>query len=230
MTDAPLDPFDDLTAFRALAAERLGSFAHTTVADAPGLRRAGVVLCVVEHNGGPSGPRPLIGGGRGLEDGTPSVILIRRAYRGRNAGQWGLPGGRLEDGETPEEAALRELREEIGLAAGADDVLGRLDDFPATSGFAITPIVVVLDDPGPLVPSPDEVHSVHHTSLRKLADDDTPRWVPQPGGGRLLQMWLGPDWRVHAPTGAMLWQFREVVLLGRHARVADFVQPDWTRT
>ncbi|MFI0412312.1 NUDIX hydrolase [Actinomadura sp. 3N508] len=212
MTDLPLDPFGDLTAFRAVAAERLGSFAHTTVPDAPGLQRAGVVLCVVEHGG------------------SPSVILIRRAYQGRNAGQWGLPGGRLEDGETPEEAALRELREEIGLAAGPGDVLGRLDDFPATSGFAITPIVVVLDAPGPLVPSPDEVHSVHHTSLRRLADDDTPRWVPQPDGGRLLQMWLAPDWRVHAPTGAMLWQFREVVLLGRHARVADFVQPDWTRS
>ncbi|NKZ03415.1 NUDIX hydrolase [Actinomadura latina] len=204
-------PLDDLAAFRALAAGRLASFEHTTVPDEPGLRRAGVVLCAVEHGG------------------VPSVILIKRAHRGRNAGQWGLPGGRLEPGETPEEAALRELHEEIGLAAGSADVLGRLDDFPATSGFAITPVVVVLDDPGPLVPSPDEVHSVHHTTLRKLADDATPKWVAQPGGGTLLQMWLGPNWRVHAPTGAMLWQFREVVLFGRDARVADFLQPDWTR-
>ncbi|MEU8125285.1 CoA pyrophosphatase [Spirillospora sp. NPDC049024] len=205
------DPFDDLAAFRVLAAERLGSFEHTTVPDAPGLRRAGVVLCAVEH------------------EGAPSLIVIRRAYRGRNAGQWALPGGRLEDGETLEQAALRELREEIGLTAGPGDVLGRLDDFPAASGFAITPVVVALDDPGPLAPCPDEVHSVHHTTLRKLAADDTPRWVPQPDGGHLLQMWLGPEWRVHAPTGAMLWQFREVVLLGRQVRVADLVQPDWTR-
>jgi mutator protein MutT len=204
-------PLDDLDDFRALAAGRLSAFAHTTVADTAGLRRAGVVLCAVQHGG------------------APSVILIKRAYRGRTAGQWGLPGGRLEAGETPEEAALRELHEEIGLAAGSADVLGRLDDFPATSGFAITPVVVVLDDPGPLAPNPDEVHSVHHTSLRRLADDDTPQWVPQPDGGSLLQMRLGPNWSVHAPTGAMLWQFREVVLLGRDARVADFVQPDWTR-
>ncbi|QXJ27014.1 CoA pyrophosphatase [Actinomadura graeca] len=183
-----------------------------TVPDAPGLRRAGVVLCAVEHAG------------------VPSVILIRRAYQGRNAGQWGLPGGRLEAGETPEAAALRELREEIGLAAGPADVLGRLDDFPATSGFVITPIVVALEHPGVPLPSPDEVHSVHHVSLRTLADDDTPRWVPQAAGRSLLQMRLGPGWSVHAPTGAMLWQFREVVLLGRpDARVADFVQPDWTR-
>ncbi|MGI5202212.1 NUDIX hydrolase [Spirillospora sp. CA-108201] len=204
-------PLDDLAAFRALAAVRLGSFEHTTVPDAPGLRRAGVVLCAVEH------------------DGVPSLILIKRAYRGRNPGQWGLPGGGLEDGETPERAALRELHEEIGLTAGPADVLGRLDDFPAASGFTITPVVVALDVPGPLTPSPDEVHSVHHTSLRRLADDDTPVWVPRPGGGHLLQMRLGPEWHVHAPTGAMLWQFREVVLLGRPARVADFAQPDWTR-
>ncbi|MFD0904693.1 NUDIX hydrolase [Actinomadura sediminis] len=207
----PASPLDDLAAFREVAAERLAAFAHTTVPDEPGMRRAGVVLCALEH------------------DGVPSVILIKRADRGRNAGQWGLPGGRLEDGETPERAALRELHEEVGLTAGAADVLGRLDDFPAASGFAITPIVVALDDPGPLVPDPREVRSVHHTSLRRLADDDTPRWVPQPDGGNLLQMWLAPDWRVHAPTGAMLWQFREVVLLGRRARVADFAQPDWTR-
>ncbi|HLV74331.1 MAG TPA: CoA pyrophosphatase [Vulgatibacteraceae bacterium] len=207
----PLDPLDDLGAFRGVAAGRLGAFRHTTVPDRPGLRRAGVVLCAVEH------------------DGVPSVILIKRAYRGRNAGQWGLPGGRLEDGETPEEAALRELHEEIGLTVGPEDIVGRLDDFPATSGFSITPVVAVLDDPGPLTPSPDEVHSVHHASLRRLAADDTPVWVPQPDGGRLLQMRLAPRWRVHAPTGALLWQFREVVLLGRHARVADFLQPDWTR-
>ncbi|MFS2293923.1 MAG: CoA pyrophosphatase, partial [Actinomadura sp.] len=166
----PLDPLDDLGAFRSVAADRLGAFRHTTVPDRPGLRRAGVVLCAVEH------------------DGVPSVILIKRAYRGRNAGQWGLPGGRLEDGETPEEAALRELHEEIGLTAGPEDVLGRLDDFPAASGFSITPVVAVLDDPGPLTPSPDEVHSVHHASLRRLAADDTPVWVPHPDGGRLLQM------------------------------------------
>ncbi|QFG26369.1 CoA pyrophosphatase [Actinomadura sp. WMMB 499] len=207
----PASPLDDLAAFRAVAAERLAAFAHTTVPDAPGMRRAGVVLCALEH------------------DGVPSVILIKRADRGRNPGQWGLPGGRMEDGETPERAALRELHEEVGLAAGAADVLGRLDDFPAASGFAITPVVVALEHPGPLVPDAREVRSVHHTSLRRLAHDDTPRWVPQPDGGSLLQMWLAPDWRVHAPTGALLWQFREVVLLGRRARVADFAQPDWTR-
>ncbi|GAA3982505.1 CoA pyrophosphatase [Actinomadura viridis] len=212
MTDPLPAPPATLVSFREVAADRLGAFAHTTVPDSPGSRRAGVVVCVVEHQG------------------VPSVILIKRAYRGRNAGQWGLPGGRVDEGETPVEAALRELDEELGLRVGPAEVLGRLDDFPAASGFSITPVVVAPADPGPLRPSPAEVHSVHHVSLARLADEDTPRWVPQIGGGRLLQMRLRPDWVVHPPTGAMLWQFREVVLLGREARVAGFLQPDWTRS
>lgn len=198
-----------LPEFRDVAVRRLRDFPHTTVDDAPGMRRAGVVLCVTEHAG------------------ELCVIVIKRAYRGRNAGQWGLPGGRLDDGETPVRAALRELHEELGLRVDPADVLGRLDDFPAASGFAITPVVVAPDDPGPIKPN-HEVHSVHPVELSRLAADDAARWVPQPDGARLLQLRLRDDMVVHAPTGAMLWQFREVVLFGREARVAGFLQPDWT--
>lgn len=161
-------------------------------------------------------------------EGEPSVIVIKRAYRGRNAGQWGLPGGRVDDGETTEQAALRELHEELGLRVPESDIVGGLDDFPARSGFVITPLVAVLSAAGPPVPSPDEVHSVHYVPLRRLAAGDVARWVPQMAGGRLLQLRLGPQMVIHAPTGAILWQFREVVLLGRATRVADYLQPEWT--
>lgn len=191
----------DLSEFREIALRRLGEFEHTEVMG--GLRHAAVVLCVME------------------QDGVPGVVVIKRAYRGRNAGQWALPGGRLDPGETPEEAALRELHEELGLRV--DAVLGRLDDFPASSGFTITPIVVTAS--GTMTPSPDEVHSAHHVPLSKLAGEDVVRWTQE----GLLQMALGPRMTIHAPTGALLWQFREVVLLGRHTRVAEVGQPDWTR-
>lgn len=200
----------DLPGFRALAERRLAGFRHTTLLDAPGMRRAAVVLCVLEHGG------------------VPSIIVIKRAHRGRNAGQWGLPGGELDAGETAERAALRELHEEVGLRLPAGDVLGRLDDFPAASGFTITPIVAVAPDPGPLRRNPDEVHSVHLVELTRLAASGAARWVPQLDGGELLQFRLRHDMVIHAPTGALLWQFREVVLCGRDTRVAGFLQPDWT--
>jgi 8-oxo-dGTP pyrophosphatase MutT (NUDIX family) len=226
----PLVP-ESVDDFRVLACTRLGGFPHTEVADAPGIRRAAVLLCVV------------------AQDGPPSVIVIKRAYRGRNAGQWGLPGGRLDDGETVAQAAIRELHEELGLTATRADILGRLDDFPAASGFVISPIVAALTDATELRPSPAEVHSVHLVDLARLAAGDVPHWVqpndavrqhalradapsvPLEGAG-LLQMRLAENMTIHAPTGAMLWQFREVVLLGRDpeaARIAHFAQPDWTR-
>ncbi|MBF4996202.1 CoA pyrophosphatase [Nocardia sp. BSTN01] len=174
------------------------------------MRRASVVLCVLEH------------------DGHPCVVVIKRAYRGRNAGQWALPGGRVDGDETAVAAGLRELHEEIGLVAPPTNVLGRLDDFPAASGFAITPIVVALDDPGALYPNDDEVHAVHFVRLDRLAADDVPHWVDRPDGSRLLQLRIGDSMTIHAPTGAILLQFRDVVLLGRETRVADLLQPDWT--
>jgi 8-oxo-dGTP pyrophosphatase MutT (NUDIX family) len=200
----------NLPEFRKIAFARLAGFTPTTVGHTPGFRRAAVVVCVLER------------------DGVPHVVVIKRAYQGRNAGQWGLPGGRLDDGETPVQAALRELAEETGLRAGPGEVLGRLDDFPAASGFSITPIVVAAAEPGPIRRNPAEIHSVHLVALDRLAAPDVARWVPQMDGSDLLQLRLRADMVIHAPTGAMLWQFREVVLHGRESRVAEFRQPDWT--
>ncbi len=77
------------------------------------------------------------------DDGTAGFVLTRRAAKLKaHQGQWALPGGRLDPGESPADAALRELREEVGLALDADAVLGLLDDYPTRSGYCITPVVV----------------------------------------------------------------------------------------
>jgi 8-oxo-dGTP pyrophosphatase MutT (NUDIX family) len=156
----------------------------------------------------------------------PRVLVLKRAPRGTNPGQWALPGGRLDPGETPEVAALREASEEVGLEGG--EIVGRLEDFVTDSGFVITPVVVLAPEPARLVRNPAEVQSLHPIPLARLLDDEVLRWAPQPDGTRLLQLLLRHDMVVHAPTGAILWQFREA-LLGRRTAVAHLTQPEWTR-
>lgn len=199
---------DDLSALGATIRHNLSARTALVAPDAS--RRAGVAVTVIPHRG------------------EPHVLVIKRAFAGRNAGQWALPGGRVEAGESAVEAALRELTEETGVDAGPADVAGKLDDFVTGSGFVIHPVVVVI--PRPVRPrrDPREVHSLHPIPLRRLLTPDVPRWRAQPYGDPLLQMPLRHDMVIHAPTGALLWQFREVALLGRECQVGDVVQPEFT--
>ncbi|MGH3519732.1 MAG: NUDIX hydrolase [Haloechinothrix sp.] len=160
--------------------------------------------------------------------GKAQVLVIKRIARGRNAGQWALPGGKVEVGETACEAALREAQEEVGLDPEGADVLGFLDDFPTMTGFRITPYVVRAPTHWRPVRLPDEVHSLHPVPVSRLVRDDVARWLRQRDGSSLLQMRLRHDMLVHAPTGAMLLQFCEVALRGRQISVADLVQPEFT--
>jgi len=156
----------------------------------------------------------------------PGFLLTRRASRLRaHAGQWALPGGRIEAGESPEAASLRELEEELGVSLGEAHVLGRLDDYPTRSGYVITPVVVGSERPLALVPDPREVASAHHVPLAELEAPGVPRlrYIPESERPVISIPLLGTH--IHAPTAAVLYQLREVALRGRATRVAHFEQP-----
>src|SRR5262249_1256920 len=151
------------------------------------------------------------------------LLLTRRAAGLRaHAGQWALPGGRIDAGESPEQAALRELHEEVGLDLPPAAILGRLDDFVTRSGFAITPGVVWGGAAPGVVPNDGEVASIHRIPLAEFLRADAPLLEPCPDSVHpVLRMPLGSGW-IAAPTAAFLYQFREVCLLGRPTRVAHF--------
>lgn len=162
----------------------------------------------------------------GDADGNTCFLLTRRAARlRRHAGQWALPGGRIDEGESAAGAALRELAEEVGLMPAGDAVLGVLDDYATRSGFVITPVVVWGGADAELLPDPNEVAAVHRVPLTVLDHPDVPRLrrIPESDRPVISIAMVGSD--VHAPTAAIVYQLREVALYGRATRVVDFEQP-----
>lgn len=154
--------------------------------------------------------------------GGAAFLLCRRAARlSSHSAQWALPGGRLDDGEGPVDAALREVDEELGIRFEMDSVLGMLDDYPTRSGYVITPVVVWGEADPDLRPAADEVQAVFRVGLHNLCRDDSPRYVDIPESDRpVVQVPLGND-LIHAPTGAVLVQFRWVALDGEIDRRVD---------
>ena len=155
-----------------------------------------------------------------------AVILTRRAATLKHhAGQWALPGGRMEDGERAVDTVLRELAEEVGVHLSETAVIGRLDDYSTRSGFTIKPVVLWGGTDYRLRPNPAEVASIHLIPLAEFMRPDAPILEPIPESDHpVLKMPVGHGF-IASPTAAILYQFREVALCGRSRRVAHYEQP-----
>ena len=209
-------------ALRERIVARLSRFDVQSLGGA-GLRAAAVAVVVTDegHGAGLSGMRAHAAWSR-----DAALLLTRRVADLRaHAGQWALPGGRIDHGESAEQAALRELHEEVGLRLAADSVLGRLDDFVTRSGYVMTPVVIWAGQARALTPNPDEVASIHRIPVTEFLRPDAPILEPLEGSEHpVLKMPVGDNW-IAAPTAAMVYQFREVCVLGRPTRVAHYEQP-----
>jgi 8-oxo-dGTP pyrophosphatase MutT (NUDIX family) len=201
--------FDDT--FRREVAGRCAAFARLPASEAwSGLKRAAVAITLLEADGA---------------SGATAFLLTRRAEGLRSHdGQWALPGGRCDAAETAVDAVLRELHEEVGFELAAGDVLGMLDDYPTRSGYLITPVVLWAGSDVQLRLNPEEVASVHRVPLAEIAEEDAVDFIAIPESERRVVRVRVDGHRVHAPTAALLYQFREL-LAGRHTRVVDLEQP-----
>ncbi|HSJ98622.1 MAG TPA: CoA pyrophosphatase [Myxococcota bacterium] len=203
-----LDPGGFGEALRETALARLRAFERQSAA-LDGRRAAAVAVTLVPD-----------------AEGRPCWVLTRRATRlNRHAGQWALPGGSVDPGESAETAALRELAEEVGVSLPDSAVLGLLDDYPTRSGYVITPVVVWGGDAGELLPDPREVAEVHRIPLAALLRPEVPRLRRIPESDRPVISIPLTVADVHAPTAAVIYQLREVVVRGEPTRVAHFEQP-----
>ncbi len=204
---------------------QLRNFATRQVQDVSDRSHAAVAIAIVDA-----------GLGAGI-DGLPvhevwsrdaALMLTRRSAKLRNhPGQWAFPGGRLDAGESVIECALREMHEEVGVDISPDQVLGRLDDFVTRSGFVISPVVVWAGAAEKPHLNEDEVASIHRIPLTEFLRVDAPRLdAVDHSEHPVLHMPIGTD-SIAAPTAAMIYQFREVCLLGLPTRVAHFEQPQF---
>jgi 8-oxo-dGTP pyrophosphatase MutT (NUDIX family) len=125
---------------------------------------------------------------------TPGVLLTKRTETlRRHAGQVSFPGGRIDPTDaTPEQAALRESTEEIGLDSACVELLGRLGTYVTGTGFRVTPVLGLLAKRPILLNAPAEVAEVFELPLSVLLDPNAPERRSAEYLGRLRHYWVWP--------------------------------------
>ena len=130
---------------------------------------------------------PIVARPQGL-----TVLLTQRTEQlKQHSGQISFPGGRTDPGDpSPEFTALREAREEVGLAAERVEVLARLADYLVRTGFRVTPVVGLVTPPFDLAPDPREVADVFEVPLAFLLDPANHRRETRELNGRTVGFYV----------------------------------------
>jgi 8-oxo-dGTP pyrophosphatase MutT (NUDIX family) len=148
------------------------------------------------------------------------LLLTERAHDMRShPGQVSFPGGSIDPGETPRQAALREAEEETGLRSDGVEVFAELPNlWLPPSNFEVTPVLGWWAEESPVgVVDPAEVHAVYRVPLEELLDPAHRVSVRHPSG------WMGPGFLIGPEHDVVLWGFTAGII----SRLLDFL--DWTR-
>lgn len=137
----------------------------------------------------------------------PAILLtLRSATLSSHPGQVSFPGGRMEPGETAEQAALREAAEEVGLDPRLPRLLGTLPEHRTGTGYHVTPVMALITPPFTLTPDPAEVAEIFEYPLAGLLHPGAPQRHSRDFRGRRREYWVWPHERHHiwGATAAML--------------------------
>ena len=163
-----------------------------------GGKPAAVLLLVVNHPG------------------DPTVIFTQRtAHLDDHAGQISFPGGRCDEGDCdPEDTALREAEEEIGVPRDRVEILGRLPEYHTSTGYRVTPIVGWAEPPLTYRPDPHEVADVFEVPLAFLLDSGNHRYESAFFKGRMRKYWAMPygERFIWGATAGMLVTFHRILI------------------
>lgn len=146
-------------------------------------------------------------------EGSSVLLTLRAARLSSHAGQVSFPGGRIEAGETPEAAALREAAEEVGLDPRLPELVGRLPDHLTGTGFRVTPVVGLVPPPLSLTPDPAEVEEPFELPLSVVLDPRAPERRRAFFRGQEREFWVWPHERhyIWGATAAMLVSLARVL-------------------
>ena len=148
------------------------------------------------------------------ETGLSVLLTQRSADLKHHAGQVSFPGGRMEEGDADIEAtALRETREEIGVPEEAVTIIGYLETMPTVTGYAVSPVVGLVDGGIELTVDTTEVEYAFEVPLPFLLDDENHALVTREWAGLTFSMveFHYEEQRIWGATAQMLLRFINLI-------------------